>query len=418
MNDIEVITKYATKAIDAIIVAESKTQMFFEGDKWFQLDFSETGYVKLASLLLDGLGDYKRVGESQGANTYSHYINGTAQGYQIGDLSFTWEIYKLRYDRGKQFLIDAVSNEQTAGLVIANTASEFTRTKVVPEIDEVRFSTIASRCNTALGNLVTETIGADEIISKFNKGFAWLSEREVPDTDQVIFVNPQVMELILNTQEIKKYLTQDDYKVGDNTFRLNKYMGRYIIEVPSSRFFTNVVVDASNGYYAGANSYQINYMIVSLKAVYPIVKFEKLRIFSPEVNQRSDSWVVNYRLFHDIIIPKNKIVACYTSVSSTLGSVYSNRLDVSLVEGNVTNAYQVDAYFTTPAGKLGRLVTKQTAMAVGSTQTPDSSTIKLVSLNTDIVEASATTAYFALIDNNNIVVATTPNAVTLPKKAE
>ena len=414
-NELNIITKYLTKAIDSVIVAESKTQLLLGGNKFVDVNFNETGYVKIMSMLMDGLSDYYRVNEGQSATDYTHIIRGTGQGYKLGDVQATWEIYKLRYDRGRQFAVDRITNEQTASLVIGNLLTEFTRTKVVPEIDAVRFSTIASYCNASLGNYKEETIAENTILKTLNGAFEWLSQHEVPTEDQVIFVSPVVMAQIRNTTELVRYLTQGDYKVGDNNFTMEKYMGRPIVEVPSSRFITNVEV-GDNGYFAGTNSKQINFMVVSRKAVIPIVKFEQGKIWGPDQVFISDSYLVNYRIFHDTIIPKNKVIASYVSVSSTAGSTYSQRLDVALVEGSATNAYRVSAFYTTPAGILGRLVAKQSAMALNSTQTPDGSTIKLVELDTDVVEASATTAYFALIDANDKVVATTPAAITLTKK--
>ena len=47
---------------------------------------------------------------------------------------------------------------------------------------------------------------ANQIIGKFNSAFEWLAEHEVPEEEQVIFVNPAVMTLIRNTDELKKLL--------------------------------------------------------------------------------------------------------------------------------------------------------------------------------------------------------------------
>ena len=70
---------------------------------------------------------------------------------------------------------------------------------------------------------------------------------EVPTEEQVIYVNPKVMTLIRNTDELKKLLTQADFRYGNITMTVDMYEGRKIIEVPSTRFFTNVAL-TRNGY--------------------------------------------------------------------------------------------------------------------------------------------------------------------------
>ena len=157
-NSFELITKYISNAIDTVFATESKSAIFEKGEKFMDLNFKEAGYVKIANILLDGLSNYYRAGHNEADGGYSNYNGvGHNDGYKVGSASITWEIKRLRYLRGRQFQIDDTDNEETAGLLIANILREFLRTKVVPEVDAVRFSTIASSANAFLGNLVTET---------------------------------------------------------------------------------------------------------------------------------------------------------------------------------------------------------------------------------------------------------------------
>lgn len=410
VNYVRQILGFAKDTLDRRLVVDSKTRDLEGDSKFVQLNFDGVGQVLVADLLLDGLADYTRVNEGETANEYSHYQNGSADGYKVGGISLTWTPYKLRYDRGRQFQVDYLTNEETSNLVIGNLIDVFTKEKIIPEIDAIRFSELAKVSNAALGNLVTETIAADEIIGKFNVAFEWLSEMEVPTEDQIIYVSPKVMTLIRNTTELKKLLTQADFRYGNITMTVDQYEGRKIIEVPSSRFFTNVTLGA-NGYTKASDSKVINYMIVSRKAATPIVKLEKIRIINPELVQDFDGYKVNYRIFHDIIVPKNKIPTIYTSVSSENAS--AGALKVALATGTTTNGYVVNNYFTTPVGLRGaKLVFKATAMALGST----AEDYTAVTLGAEIVDATNATGYFALLDSTDKVIATSAQ-VTLPKKA-
>lgn len=410
VNYVKTIVSYAKDVLDQRLVVDSKTRDLEGDSKFVQLNFDGVGQVLVASLLLDGLADYSRVNEGATADNRSHYQNGSADGYQVGGISLTWTPYKLRFDRGRQFQVDYLTNEETSNLVIGNLIDVFTKEKIIPEIDAIRFSELAKVSNAALGNLHVETINANEIIGKFNAAFEWLSELEVPSEDQIIYVSPAVMTLIRNTDELKKLLTQADFRYGNITMTIDQYEGRKIIEVPSSRFFTDVNLGA-NGYEKTATSKTINYMIVSRKAATPIVKLEKIRVINPELVQDFDGYKVNYRIFHDIIVAKNKVPAIYTSVSEN--SANAGTLKVSLVEGANTNGYVLTNYFTSPIGLRGaKVVFKAEAMAYGSV-VADGTTI---TIGAETIDAANNTGYFALLDANNRVIAVSTQT-TLPKKA-
>ena len=398
------------EAIDTVLTQEAKTNVLVNGSKFIDLNFKETGYVKVMSLLMDGLSDYYRVNNGLGSasNGYSTYPSN--DGYKVGDTSAKWELFQLEYDRGRQFRVDNMDNEETAGLVIGNLLAEFLRTKVVPEVDAVRFSKMAKKCNVALGNLVSETINANQIIGRFNSAFEWLFEHGVPEEEQVIFVSPNVMTLIRNTTELYKRLTQDEYRNSDVTFTIEKYEGRQIIEVPSNRFFTGVVT-TDNGYMPSANSYVINFMIASKKAVVPVVKLEKSKIWTPEQVQDFDGYKVNFRMYHDIIIPKNKVPAIYTSVSAVAGTSKTNLVSVALTK--VTSGYTLDAYYTTPVGLMGTVVRSATAFTLGNKYNTSSTVVAVGEGDTFTKFASETAQYFALLDGSGKCIAIS-GSVTLP----
>lgn len=408
-NSIALIEKYLTDAVDTVFAAESKTKVLENGSKYIDLNFKEAGYVKVFSCLMDGLSDYYR---ANGGSTGSPYSDQPAgDGYQIGNVSGKWEIMELTHDRGKQFKIDNMDNEETAGLTIATLLAEFLKTKVVPEVDETRISTLAAKASASLGNYKSETISANTIISNFNGAYEWLSEHEVPAEDQVIFVNPAVMTLIRNTTELSKRLTQVEYKDGDVTFTIEAYEGRPIIEVPSNRFFTGVVLGA-NGYYAASSSKVINYMICSKRAIVPIVKTNKVKVWTPDQVQNFDGYKVNFRIYHDIIVPKNKIAGVYVSVSATAASTKSNLLSVDIAKA--TSGYDFKAYYTNPAGLLGAKVIYSTAAyAVGDSYTAGA-TNQVITVGGNFSKISTeTAAYFALVDAANKVIAASAS-VTLP----
>jgi hypothetical protein len=393
-NNFELITKYLPNVVDTVFAQESKTALFETGGKFIDINFSEAGYVKLMSMLMDGLSDYHRAGHGY-----------EQEGYGKGSVSTEWEIFRLMYDRGTQFKVDNADNEEQAGQIVANLLTEFVRTKVIPEVDAVRFSRIAEKATTTLGNLVSETIEANKIIAGFNTAFEWQTENGVPSEDQIIFVSPKVMSLIRNTTELNKYIAQSDFTSGGVTFTLPTYDGRPIVQVPSSRFFTNVITGA-NGYFAGANSKIINYIVASKKAIVPIVKIEKSKVFGPDVVQDFDGYKINFRMYHDLIIPKNKVVGAYVSVSNENATTKTNKLMVDVKKSG--DKHIVDTYFSAPAGLHGKLVHGATAFNVG-TEYEDADEIFV---DVPFTKLGAT-EYFALLDNDGKAIAVS-QSVTMP----
>lgn len=410
-NSIAVITKYLPKVVDRVFAEESKTALLMSGGKYIDINFKEAGYVKIFSILMDGLSDYYRANhvgvENSLAYSHDNQNNGAnfRDGYARGNVSGDWEIFKLRYDRGKQFVVDNMDNEETAGQIIANLLSEFLRTKVVPEVDIVRFSTIASKCNATLGNLVTETITENTALKNIISAQEWLKDHEVPEEDQILFVSPAFNTLLQNSTELTKFITQADFKSENGvTFRLNAFNGMPIVVVPSDRFYTDVIV-GQNGYYPAATSKVINYMICSRKACVPIVKLEKYKIWSPETQDDIDGYKVNLRIYHDLIIPKNKVVGSYVSVSNTAATTKASLLELALKTGSVQNAYKVDGVYTTPSGMLGSIISSKNEFTLNSKPTINGATIKKVDVTGgDNVETEAK-VYFAMVDGAGVVIA-------------
>ena len=413
------IEKYMTKAVDTVLATESKTAILENGSKYIDLNFDEVGYVKLAEILMDGLSDYYRANSATADNTSytNRNASGKRDGYNVGNASVKWKIYQLTQDRGRQFQVDDMDNEETAGLIIANLLTEFLRTHVVPEIDAYRFSKIASSAYTSLGNLVTETPvvtkgNASEITHLWNKAFEWQTEHGVSEDEQVIFVSPAVWTICSNTEEIYKTFTDKTITTERNVdFTFKAFMGRPIVVVPSDRFFNKIVIDHDNGYSPAADSKVINYIVCSKKCIVPIVKLQKSKVFGPEVNQDFDGYKVNFRLYHDVIIPKNKIVGCYVSLSSVAASTKSSLLNVALNYTGTANTYELVGAYTNPAGLFGSIIYSTSAITLGST--PSSPTI-VEEGSTFTIASAATSLYFGLIDSTGKVIAIS-GSVTLPK---
>lgn len=435
MNSFELIQKYLPQAIDKYFFEDAKTAILESGSKFIDVKFDQTGYVKIASFLMDGLSDYYQTqqnsmdfvnpGQARPSDpeNYAAYAgnitSGARDGFALGNVSVQWEIFRLQWVRGKQFRIDYIADEETAGIVIGNAVEEFNRTKVIPEVDVCRFGIIADKANASLGNFKSETVDDNEIIELFNGAFEWLNEHEVPEEEQVIFVNPSVMTKIRNTTELTKFLTQGDYRSPAGLdFTVEKYAGRPIIMVPSNRFFTKPLL-TQNGYRAQSASKIINFMVVSTKAVVPVRKLEWNKVYGPELSGLAGfhGYLINYLLYHGVVIPRNKIVGCYVSVSSADASAKVNTLAVATKAGSTQYYWAVDQYWSQPAGLRGTLYYSYSAAFTLGAAVSSISGYTAVTADNAATELQ-TTAYFGLADDaGNIIATSGAVAVTLTRHA-
>ena len=436
MNSFELITKFLPSALDKYFIEDSKSVVLEQGTKFVDVNFNETGYVKIASMLMDGLSNYYSTqGEfAAGAESdeypfdeYAAYAGnvatGARDGFAIGGVTLEWEIFRLQYKRGRQFRIDYIEDEESAGVVIGNIVEEFNRVKVIPEVDATRFSIIADTASASLGNLTTETIAANAIIGKFNAAFEWLAEHEVPEEEQVIFVNPAVMTLIRNTNELTKFLTQGDYRSPAGIdFTVEKYGARPIIVVPSNRFFNSVLV-TNNGYRPASGSKLINFMVVSKKAVVPIRKLEYSKIYGPEQSGLAGfhGYLMNYLIYHGVVIPKNKIVGCYVSLAEANATTKVATLSIDTAAGATQYAWKLRNYYTNPAALRGYIAYKDSAFTLGGDITSVGTLgtdYKVATPNVDITEAAGSKSYyFALVDQSGKIIAVTNSAVAVTQHA-
>ena len=243
--------------------------------------------IVIPKIEMDGLADYSRNG-----------------GYVQGNVNITHETVKFNYDRGRRFSVDAMDNEETAGIAFGKLASEFIRTKAVPEMDAVRFA--AYSAISGIGS-VTETISAvDDFMSSVRAGVNALDEAEVPADGRYLFVTPTLYNavLALNTYVLKAVL--------------EGFAG--IIKVPQTRFYTAVdLLDGTSsdeeigGFKKASGAADINYMIIHKPAVIQFGKHTVNKIIPPENNPDADAYLFAYRAYGLTDAYKNKAAGIYCS---------------------------------------------------------------------------------------------------------
>jgi hypothetical protein len=244
-----------------------------------------------------GLGDYSRV-----------------SGYKAGQVVGAWETLTLATERGRAFVVDRMDDEETLGMAFGTLASEFIRTEVAPELDAYRFSKYAS---TGSINGTAADLDANGIIAALDTAKLELDKDEVPSEGRILYISDTCLSYL--ESKVSRFLGNDN----SVDKRVMRYSGMDVIMVPQSRFYTSVdLVSGSDGVDAGgysksAGAKDINFMVIHPSAVLQVVKHAALKVFTPEQNQTTDGWLVQYRIYHDAFVYANKLDGVYLHKKSS-----------------------------------------------------------------------------------------------------
>lgn len=289
-NSIALFKKYID-LLDEVYKASAKTSVLDINGALVQAG-ANANEIIIPKISMDGLADYSR---------NSGYVN--------GDVSLTNETVKFNYDRGRKFTVDAMDNEETAGLAFGKLSGEFIRTKVVPEMDAVRFATYAGI--SGIGSASAALTSGESVLAAINTANTALDEAEVPADGRYLFITPTLKNLAENV---------DTYK---SKAMMSKFAG--VIDVPQSRFYTVVDLydgttpsETAGGYVKDASSGKnINFMIIHKDAVIQYSKHTVNKIFTPEENQNSDGYIFCYRAYGLTDAYENKAAGIYLHASTT-----------------------------------------------------------------------------------------------------
>ena len=280
-NNIQLFKKYIA-LLDEVYKLSSKSSIL-DGDASLVQAGRNTNEIIIPKMSLDGLADYSR-----------------NSGYTKGNVTLTYETVKFNYDRGRKFVVDAMDDEETAGIAFGKLSSEFIRTKVVPEMDAFRFATYASL--DGIGKATGTLTDGAAVITALRAAVNKMDEDEVPAEQRVLFITPTLRGMI------------DDLDTSKSKEVLSKFSS--VVEVPQSRFNTqiNLLDGTTGGEEAGGfttTGSDINFMVVHTPAILQYPKHTVSKIITPEANQDSDGWMFFYRAYGLADAYENKVAGIY-----------------------------------------------------------------------------------------------------------
>lgn len=273
-NSIELFSKNAPELLDKVYQSVSTTADF-DIDGALVRAGANANEIIVPKLDMDGLADYDR-----------------NSGYTEGDVNLTNETVQFNYERGRKLQTDVIDNEETAGVIMGNLSSEFVRTKVVPEVDAVRYATYAGLDD--ISDISGET-GADyktgeEVLTAISEAMAAMTDSEVPEEGRYL----RITSSLLNAAKFVARTTNNDI--------LNSFVN--VKTVPQKRFQTKIELldgtttkEEKGGYKIADDSKDINFMIIHKPALLQYTKHAKMKVFNPEQDQDGDRYKMLYRIY-------------------------------------------------------------------------------------------------------------------------
>ena len=335
-NQIAKFKKYVA-LLDEVYQNESKTAVL-ESDATLAQAGANANEIVIPKLDMDGLGDYDR---------NSGYVN--------GDVTMTNETVQFNYDRGRKFSIDNMDNEETAGLAFGKLASEFIRTKVVPEQDAFRFAKYASLAGTKTKE--TLATGA-EVLAALQAATSSMDNSEVPSENRHLFITPALLVAAQNVDTNKsrdifgafasvtkvptaRFMTMVGLLDGSTT---GETAGGFTKVATKFKATADVAVDSGKTYYtrSGAGttaspysfakvavpatadiatyfevdtdgSHTLNFLIAEKSAIMQFTKHRVDKAIPPEDNPDADAWIFNFREYGLADMYENKTAGVYAS---------------------------------------------------------------------------------------------------------
>lgn len=291
-NSITLFKKYID-LLDEVYKVTAKTSVL-DGDNTLVQMGANTNEIIIPKISMDGLGDYSR-----------------NSGYIDGDVTLTNETVQFNYDRGRAFSVDAMDNEETAGIAFGKLASEFIRTKVVPEMDAFRFAQYAGTTGISKVSAgATLSTGAD-IISALRTATTKMDEDEVPMENRYLFITPTLDGIIqdMDTTKSKEVLSRFAQK----------------ILVPQTRFYTAITLydgktdntassganEKPGGFVKASAGKDINFMVIHKPAILQYTKHMVSKVITPAENQSADAYKFPYRAYGLADVYENKVAGIY-----------------------------------------------------------------------------------------------------------
>jgi hypothetical protein len=338
--------------IDQALVA-TMTSRLMEADA-SDVKYEGGSSVKVATVTAPGLGDYSRT-----------------SGYPNGAMSVDWTEYTFDKDRGAEIVIDKFDEDETAFTdTVANALKTMREENIDPEFDAYRYAKVfSSVAATALAAtpapMYHYTPAAATILTKLQDDMTEVQDVAGESAPIVCYMSRKAYGILTQSSELSKQLQVLETNINGVMTKVKGIDDMPIIPVPSARMRTAYTFNdgsATFGFAAAATAGKINWIIAPRGSLKGVVKGDDVKVFNPEVNQKYSGWLIQFRIYHTLIVMDAKIPSMRVSFQPG-----TSALSVTVAAGTAAGATKA----TATAGTGNKLGYKLSAASIGGTALKD-----------------------------------------------
>lgn len=268
-----------------------------------QVKYSGGKEIKIPKLNMNGLANYDR-----------------DNGYVQGAVTLEYETETMTQDRGRKFQLDSMDVDETSFIAsAANVVTQFQRLQIIPEVDAYRYSKLAALAIGA-GNTSSYVPATTDILSRLLADISSVQDVIGENEPLIISMSYAVATILSQADKITKILDTTQFTQGGIQTKVLSLDGTPIKRVPSARLKTAYVFNdgktagqTAGGFVPATSALDINWIISSARAPIAVSKTDNMKIFDPQTNQNADAWLIEYRKFHELWVPDNKLTAVRVS---------------------------------------------------------------------------------------------------------
>ena len=258
-----------------------------------------------------------------GTVTTSGMVNyDRTNGYTRGAGNFAWTPYVIPYDRGFEFLIDAMDEDESGGNFSAgNVLKAFGDYQEIPEMDTTRYSDIFQAIvgdDTVRYGYYTPL--ETTLLKQFNTDVAGIRKEAGRTPVLKAKMSESAFAVLTNSTELSKQLMVQSV-AGENgvTTEIYKINGVMITPVPDDRLVTEIELITTGtvgGFTTKDYAQEMNWIIYSTDAVVAFEKHKKVKVFAEDKHAQGDGDLIQGRLVHGCWTLKNKKNLIYISLKT------------------------------------------------------------------------------------------------------
>jgi hypothetical protein len=272
-----------------------------------QVKYTGGNEIKIPTISTQGMGDYDR-----------------DTGFVQGAVTLAYQTLTMTQDRGRTFQLDAMDVDETNFVANASAVmAEFQRTQVIPEVDAYRLSKIFALANAAGKVGAAYTPAAATILATLKADILAIQDVVGDGVQLVIMMSYGAADVLDGATGINKQLDVVEFASGEVKTKFKGLDGNPIMRVPSARMKTLLTMNdgttagqEAGGFSAAVGAVPINWIITPATSPIAVSKTDTIRIFDPVENQKAHAWKLDYRKYHDLWIPTQRLAGVRANIGA------------------------------------------------------------------------------------------------------